>query len=263
MAKGTIFKNKRRKKFNPLKLILIFVIIFASIFAFKSVANFISGKGKASSSTLPVVSSPATTISPVNNNLGKPTVMLDAGHGGEDIGCSYGSILEKDLTLKIAKDAQSYLESQGVNVIMTRETDVFHYVVDLESTVNASDADLYVSVHINYFDQSSVYSGVQTDYDYFTSGFGAKCKELAQDIHSSVISSDSWKDRGLVDHSVKSDHERLYLRKLNVTSALVECGFLSNAEDRARLTNDKVLENLGENISKGIIKYLKDIGKLK
>ncbi len=191
----------------------------------------------------------------------KPILMLDAGHGGKDIGSSSGNLIEKNITLKIVKYMNDYIKTKNIDVILTRDSDVFHFVKDLEKTANESPADLYVSLHVNLFTGGAKYNGIQTDYDFLNQALGADSLKLAKSIQSEVIKNDGWNNRGVINNSIKADNERLYIRKIDMPSALVECGFLSNADDKTRLGNEDVLKNLAVNISNGIINYLKETGK--
>ena len=60
-----------------------------------------------------------------SNEQKMPTVVIDAGHGGNDGGTYSGKIIEKDITLAVAKKIQKMLEEQEINVIMTRDTDKY------------------------------------------------------------------------------------------------------------------------------------------
>ena len=105
------------------------------------------------------------------------TVIIDAGHGGEDGGCEGNGLVEKDLNLDIALRVASLLEDAGINVVMTRDTDILLYDKNsdyvgkkkaqdvrrrLEIAKNQDDPVL-VSIHMNYFAQTQ-YSGLQVWY---------------------------------------------------------------------------------------------------
>ena len=108
------------------------------------------------------------------------TIVLDAGHGGIDPGAMNKdkTILEKDVNLEITKKLRDLLESSGATVIMTRDRDVSLYQEDGNKTtrqkynenlknrkkiINESNADIFVSIHLNAFEQSKYY-GAQTFY---------------------------------------------------------------------------------------------------
>ena len=104
---------------------------------------------------------------PVSNKI----VVLDAGHGGIDPGAMNKdkTILEKDINLEITKKLRDLIEASGGTVIMTRDKDVSLYEEDGNKTtrqkynenlrnrkkiIDESDADIFVSIHLNAFEQS-------------------------------------------------------------------------------------------------------------
>lgn len=179
----------------------------------------------------------------------KNKVVLDPGHGGVDKGVNIGNIYEKDITLKIVKFMINDLRYNGYEVLPTRETDKLLALSEVADFANNNNADVLISVHINSF-QESKYQGIGTYY-YDDEGFQKEERiRLAKIIQKHSIQSDGWKDRGIFRDKLK------VLRLAKVPSVLIECGFLTNPEDKDRLLNDKVLQNLANNISEGIIEFL-------
>ncbi|WP_127836282.1 N-acetylmuramoyl-L-alanine amidase family protein [Clostridium prolinivorans] len=179
----------------------------------------------------------------------KNTIVLDAGHGGEDIGANVGSIYEKDITLKITDYAADELRYRGYKVVKTREDDRLLELSEIGKIANAALADLFISVHIN-FNEDSVYKGVSTYY-YDIDGYQKEERiKLAETMQSELIKDDNWEDRGIIKENFQ------VLRETKMPSVLLECGFLSNQEDRRKLTDESVLKNFAKNIANGIDKYL-------
>jgi N-acetylmuramoyl-L-alanine amidase len=91
-------------------------------------------------------------------------VMLDPGHGGKDPGArGVGGVLEKDVVLAVAQKLRRRLESSGIEVLMTREQDVFLSLEERTARANAAKVDLFVSIHANASLDSSA-SGIETYY---------------------------------------------------------------------------------------------------
>lgn len=177
------------------------------------------------------------------------TIALDAGHGGEDIGANVGQTYEKDITLKIADYTAEELRYKGYKVIRTREDDRLIPLAEIGEIANAASADLFVSVHIN-FNKESIYKGVCTYY-YAKNGYQKEERaKLAQTIQAELVKDDNWEDRGILSENFQ------VLRDTQMPSVLLECGFLSNSEDRRKLADNKVLKNFAKNITNGIDKYL-------
>jgi N-acetylmuramoyl-L-alanine amidase len=174
------------------------------------------------------------------------TVILDAGHGGEDggaIGQLDGrEIYEKDINLAITFMLRDMLEAEGINVILTREEDVLLYdrntdyqgrkkVLDLAARLHVGEKTpdaLFVSIHMNAFTQTK-YKGLQVYY----SPNHALSATLAQNIQSATAEQ-LQKDN---DRKIKrADSNIFLLDRLHCPAVLVECGFLSNPEDCHLLT---------------------------
>ena len=200
------------------------------------------------------------------------TVILDAGHGGEDggaIGHIDGrEICEKDINLSIALILRDMLEAEGINVILTREEDVLLYdrntdfqgrkkVLDLAARLHigqkTSDA-LFVSIHMNAFPQTQ-YKGLQVYY----SPNHALSSALAQRIQTNVqaqLQPDNMRKIKRADSSI------FLLDRLTCPAVLVECGFLSNEEDCSNLSRkdyqQKIAFLLFDSIQKTLTEQPKD-----
>jgi N-acetylmuramoyl-L-alanine amidase len=190
----------------------------------------------------------------------KKTIVIDAGHGMPDGGAvSKDGTKEDTLNLKIAKKLEKLLKKSGAKVVMTRtnekslsESKTNNKRDDLNKRMeirNTSNADIFVSIHLNHFSQSQ-YSGAQV---FYNSSF-EKSESLASCIQKNLIEiADPSNSR-----QIKQNNEIYILRNATYPSALVECGFLSNEEETKKLTTDKYQKKLAEAIYKGICEYLKN-----
>ncbi len=187
------------------------------------------------------------------------TVVLDAGHGGEDGGASSASgIFEKDLNLSITMDIGAYLESCGISVIYTRTEDILLYdrnenyqgrkkILDLAARLKIArecENALFVSVHMNAFPQKQ-YSGLQVYY--------SPHHPLSQTLASTVQEN----ARGYLDSTnqrkIKKASSSIYLLdRLEKPAILVECGFLSNDAEAERLASREYQKQLALVIGKSI-----------
>ncbi len=192
-------------------------------------------------------------------------IVIDAGHGGRDGGkVSVDNVTyEKDINLAIAYKLKTYMEAEGITVIMTRETDDGLY---LESDSNKKAADLrrrieiidraaprlVVSIHQNSYHESYV-CGAQTFY-YTTSGEG---KRLAETIQAQLrLSLDPDNDR-----QAKANNSYYLLKKTTAPIVIVECGFLSNPEEAALLATEDYQDRVAFQIHLGIMQYLNQNSK--
>ena len=92
------------------------------------------------------------------------TIVLDAGHGGNDGGTFQGKVVEKNITLSVVGYMQQFLEEEGWDVVLTREKDAYVPLEERTYIGNHSDADLFVSIHCNYFEDDSAVSGLECYY---------------------------------------------------------------------------------------------------
>src|SRR6476659_7342358 len=102
---------------------------------------------------------------PTQSQASKPfaVVVLDPGHGGEDSGAMCGGVMEKDLTLDVARRVDRLLNSEGVAALMTRLGDSYVSLADRAAFGNRVGDSIFVSIHFNE-DNKPVASGVETYY---------------------------------------------------------------------------------------------------
>lgn len=188
-------------------------------------------------------------------------VVVDSGHGGRDSGkVSDSGILEKDVNLQIALLLKEELSKQGIQVIMTRESDVGLYE-ETDSNKKSSDmkarieliesagCDIAVSIHQNSYSDPEV-KGAQCFY-YTDSKEG---KKLAEIIQSRLVN-----EVDPANHRLAKGNDSYYLlKKSSVPMVIVECGFLSNPQETALLSTSEYQQLLAENIAKAVVSYLMD-----
>ncbi|WP_445241235.1 N-acetylmuramoyl-L-alanine amidase family protein [Microcoleus vaginatus] len=175
----------------------------------------------------------------------RAVVAIDPGHGGRDPGAvGIQGIQEKEIVLDISFQVARLLEQQGVQVVMTRTDDS---EIDLEPRVSLAErvnATLFVSIHANAINMSRPdISGIETYY--FNNG-----QDLARVIHASIL-----EGTGATDRRVRQ--ARFYvLRKTSMPSVLLEVGFVTGAEDAARLSDPAYRSQMAASIARGILVYL-------
>src|SRR5215472_9797281 len=108
---------------------------------------------------------PGTSTEPKTTSAASPftVVVLDPGHGGQDSGAMCGGLLEKDLTLDVARRLDRLLDSEGVATLMTRLGDTYVSLADRAAFANRTRGCIFVSIHFNE-DNKPVASGVETYY---------------------------------------------------------------------------------------------------
>ncbi|MEG4852477.1 N-acetylmuramoyl-L-alanine amidase [Microcoleus sp. B5-D4] len=175
----------------------------------------------------------------------RAVVVIDPGHGGRDPGAvGIQGIQEKEIVLDISLQVARLLEQQGVQAVMTRTDD---REIDLEPRVSLAErvnASLFVSIHANAINMSRPdISGIETYY--FNNG-----QDLARVIHASIL-----EGTGASDRRVRQ--ARFYvLRKTSMPSVLLEVGFVTGADDAARLSDPAYRSQMAASIARGILFYL-------
>lgn len=179
-------------------------------------------------------------------------VVVDAGHGGEDPGkVGVNNALEKDVNLQIAKKIEALLEAQGIQVVMTRENDEADdsKVGDMKkrvSLINEVKPAIVVSIHQNSFSQSDI-KGAQVFY--YTGSEVSKSAALFMQEELRMLDSTN-------SRQAKGNDSFYMLKKTEVPTIIVECGFLSNAQEAEKLVTDSYQNELAEVISNGVVKWL-------
>lgn len=197
------------------------------------------------------------------------TVIIDAGHGGPDGGTSANDgTLEKNINLQIALKLENILKSMGINTVMTRTEDISIHdesantirkkkISDLKnrlSIINNTDDSVFVSVHQNHFSES-IYYGTQI----FYSKNNPESSVLANSIRQSVI---SVLQKDNTREIKQSGTDIFLLHHAETPAVMVECGFLSNAEETAKLKDENYQRKLAFMIAIGICDYLRTTKEL-
>ena len=188
-----------------------------------------------------------------------PVVVVDAGHGGTDPGkVGVDGSLEKDINLAVAERLKTYLEQDDVKVIMTRETDTGLYsetdsrkkMADMKKRceiIEESGADLVVSIHQNSYHQEPV-SGGQVFY-YTGSVKGKRLAEAVQRRFDYVLGAQNTR-------KAKENSSYYLLLHVKCPIVIVECGFLSNWQEAARLNSPEYQDRMAWTIHMGVMEYL-------
>ena len=184
--------------------------------------------------------------------LAGKTIYLDAGHGGPDNGASSGKILEKDINLEIVYKLEKELTKNGAKVLLTRtdENDLskpnskYRKKSDFDNRIkliNNSKADIYISIHQNYF-YNNMYYGPQVFYV-------KNNEELATTIQKDLNKLSN------TNRKAKIIRNTYMYDKLIKPGVLIECGFLSNQKEKNKLISDTYQQELAKTISESIIKF--------
>lgn len=189
----------------------------------------------------------------LNSSLMGKVIVIDVGHGGKDRGTSSGNVYESDINLAIALKLEKALIQQGVDVLLTRDGDYDLSSPDVSRRkksdfdnrikfINESAADLYLSIHMNYLTNGKYYGGQV----FYTEGN----EKLA------TVMQNSFKNKLKSPMDAKKLGDTIYMfKQLEKPGVLIECGFLSNANERSLLNTDEYQEKVAATIVEGLINY--------
>ena len=191
--------------------------------------------------------------------LGK-VIFIDPGHGGRDPGVVYGSIYEKDINLEISKKLEEELSLMGATVFLTREEDIDHSSIydarkkrgDLYRRIKMIDendlkTDIYLSIHVNWY-KNSYYKGAEVLYYE-----GNKFNEI---LASSI--QEKFKKNTSTNREITTTNLYMY-KYINTPGVLIECGFLSNYQEKKLLQDKDYQATLAISITEGVIEYFNNI----
>jgi N-acetylmuramoyl-L-alanine amidase len=183
----------------------------------------------------------------VNRSHKKIIMVLDAGHGGKDIGVTgVNGIQEKDLTLKIANTISQLAEAYNIEVVPTRKDDSYPTLDERAQKVKESSANLLVSIHVN--DEHGVVNG--NGYELCVDR--TNIRKTESNMLASAIAS---KLNLMNIRPVLIEKGLHVLRNCDAPAVLIECGYINNKQEMEVINNEKKLEQLCRNILSGVVDY--------
>ncbi|CAI3391755.1 N-acetylmuramoyl-L-alanine amidase family protein [Enterococcus cecorum] len=176
------------------------------------------------------------------HTLKNAIIVLDAGHGGDDIGASSinKKYYEKDMTIAMVKVIKKALENAGAKVYLTHNSsNKYIYLDDVTKFSMDKNADVFLSIHFDAADVDNQYSGVKTYYYY------NKYQNLAQSI------SHQFDNLPLNNLGIEQGNFEV-IRETTQPSLLLELGYLNNEKDLAYITSNDYREKIANDIVKGL-----------
>jgi len=174
----------------------------------------------------------------------RPLVVLDPGHGGHDVGAARYGIYERDIVMSVSKLVAERL-SKTVDVKLTRYTnDYYPSLTDRSVISNAHKTNIFVSIHINAASSTSAYGAENFYYR------GNASVALSRNLQKNLVNSIGLRDRGIKFGNLA------VLRGTNAPATLTELGFLSNANDRAKLVSPSYQQRYADAVASAILSSL-------
>src|SRR6266513_2961954 len=213
---------------------------------------------------------PATkerTAQPSSTPAPFAVVVLDPGHGGQDSGAMCGGLLEKDLTLDVARRIDRLLDSEGIATLMTRLGDTYVSLADRAAFANRIRNCIFVSIHFNE-DNKPISTGVET---YYASHQIATASSVASWLPflwrplSESPNPESQRLAGFIQEALVACTRAInrvtqpgqFFVIANVTSpaVLIEGGFLTNKEDISKLASEDYRDQIAAAVADGVLQY--------
>ncbi|MBO4678473.1 MAG: N-acetylmuramoyl-L-alanine amidase [Lachnospiraceae bacterium] len=180
-----------------------------------------------------------------------PVVMVDAGHGGYQGGTRVGDVTEKNVTLSLASMVRELSKNKPYTVLLTREDDEFLSTQERIDSIEAVGADYYIGIHLSADVEDTKKFGMTAYYNPLYYHNGLENAEFADILLRSVATAASDKALGVFE----AGEEEAALKALDIPSAYLYAGYLSNA-DEAKLLKDK---DYLYKIAQGIVEALDTI----
>lgn len=182
-----------------------------------------------------------------NASLRGKTIIIDAGHGGRDVGAiGISGSYEKDITYLTARELERELTALGAEVVMTRQNDEFIPLESRSSLANVINTDAFLSIHYNSFPEVPSVSGIESFY------YHDQYESLATYVHEEIIKETNEKDRGI-------SNQDLYVTRLTFKPGiLLELGFISNEASDELLHSTGYQKKMVTGIINGLQRYFAD-----
>jgi len=177
------------------------------------------------------------------------TVVIDAGHGGQDRGGLPGQrVAEKAVALDVAIRLEAILRRAGLRTIMTRRNDVFIPLSTRVAIANRTPNAIFVSIHFNAAEREGA-AGIETYY------YSSKSYALAARIHRQVLSVAATEDRRVRSRGF------YVIRNTRIPSVLCELGFLTNGVEARKAQSPRHRQNLANAVAAGILEFRRSGGR--
>ncbi len=205
---------------------------------------------------------PSTPVQPEIVIPPSRSITIDPGHGGSDPGAIFkdenGTVWEEaDINLAVSLKVRDILVANGVHVVMTRTTDEYVVRRDRPELANSEKTALFISIHTNSVENAEKANGIET-WGSLETGVplaGVTDKSFAQNVQNSVIAHTGATNRGIKDSVTLT-----VLVYSVMPSVLIEVGFITNEEERAKMFTESYRNKLAQGIAEGILKTFNDMG---
>lgn len=185
------------------------------------------------------------------------TVVIDAGHGGKDAGATAADgTSEKDLNLSLLKRLKQLNQSSNINLVFTRESDIYQSPREKADITGNEKADLFISIHSDFSPNDATETGMRV---YVSNDQFANCQQ-SKIFASSVIN--QFKSNYALSVATNPMQRKvgiLVLQANNIPSIVIQAGYISNKNDLAFMQSDKGKDEFAKNLLEAIAQYADNI----
>lgn len=253
-------------------VILVFLLAVTAVFIVVAKNNESPPSEKGSLAVTPMPTpEPSPTPPPVEIPDGKAMapvlVVIDAGHGGRDPGTVSpyeDSLIEKDITLDIAKKVKKLLTDKGIKVILTREADDHLSDVIKEDLIaraevgNRNDASLFVSIHVNAYDLKYKGAADVSGMEVYYLNKKTTYTDFNEERFAQIIGDEIAKTADIKFNGIKSRGFSV-LQNTKMPAILIETAYITNKADNARLISESFKEKTAQGIADGLEQTIQEI----
>ena len=178
------------------------------------------------------------------------SIILDAGHGGSDVGATGNGLLEKNLTLKMTNYQYKRLKELGAKVYRTRSSDQTVSSTKRTQIVRQSGADVCISNHFNAFNGTA--RGVETIHSYLAKS------TFAKNLANAIVKTSGLPLRRVFTRRLNNGKDYYYMHRQtgSVRTVIIEYGFIDNNQDMNYYKNDTNFYKVAEAVLKEICKEI-------
>lgn len=181
----------------------------------------------------------------INEPLFGKKLVIDPGHGGEDIGHKGNllGLLEKNIALKLSLKLKRELEDLGATIHLTREKDEKVLVMERLDKANNIYPDFFISLHVDYYPNSNMK--------------GSEIFYFRDDIESKTLGNlilKKLKENQIPTRAIREGNYYIF-RGIKVSSLMIELGYLSNDKEEANFQDEDYMDRMVKGIKEGILAY--------
>ncbi|MDP4182717.1 MAG: N-acetylmuramoyl-L-alanine amidase [Bacillota bacterium] len=246
-------------------LSVLFVIILTSVLYYKQVLSSEALTYSEKANALQTGAMMNNTPTALNSIKPTPAptealVVIDPGHGGEDLGTYSGQVYEKEVNLDISLRLGQLLKKEGIKILLTRDKDIFVGLRERSNLANEREGTLFISIHNNNMPDDSGYKGTETLY--CPSG-GFETKEMNGERFAAIVQDALVKRLNTVNIGTIARPNLSVLHRTKMPAIIAEIGYISNYGERNRLDSGSFRQEAADALCSAIIKTMKEMNAQK